>query len=296
MGLPRSGSDSIHEFFRCHNISSAHYCCDSNHNDQQQKFKDTTSRIRFPCTNTSRTCGQCVYENMIQGNLPFDRCTPGSGSSRSDTPVLQVYSQFDVETGQPFSWFLPQHYMLPLLYESYPNNSIWILNYRTNAEIWANNILHWYSVTKRFFHAFHLDYYDEVNNHDDPTKRKHKVLLAPKRDLSQSVLEKELEISYQRAYSIKQHERRKHLLMDIYKKHLQKVKLFAQQYHIPLFEINVDDPTIEKKMTEYFFSRNNQQSHNSDINPQRRDTTCWKFNSTKLDNDYKDFSSLFVRQ
>lgn len=289
LGLPRSGSDSIHAFYTCNHVSSSHYCCNDSYDQkhhpptqknqrklqeqqqqeqQQPRSRKVNTNTKFPCSDSSITCGECVYNNIVNGNAPFDRCsTKGYG--------LQVYSQFDVETTNPLSWFLPQHFALPLLYEAYdPKNTIWILNYRSSPEVWADNVLHWYSVTKRILKAFDINYYSDVI---DST-----VKYAPKHNISLDTLYKALEKSYDRSHDPKEHERRRNELIRIYQIHMEKVRSYATLYNQPLIELNVDDPNAGWILSTTFTDASKTFLHQK--------KTCWSFNATQLDNDWKDFT------
>lgn len=53
--------------------------------------------------------------------------------------------------------------------------TVWILNHRSSSEIWAINVLHWYSITNRILNSFQIPYYyynsndNNHNNHDATT-------------------------------------------------------------------------------------------------------------------------------
>jgi len=180
---------------------------------------------------------------------------------------VNVFSQFDVETGDPFAWFLPQHFTLPLLHESYPK-STWILNTRDTPQRWATNVMHWYSVTNRFMNSFNLKYHKDIDE----------VTIAPKHDLTNEVLFKELEKSIARAKDVKEHNRRRDELADVYEKHTNKVRDFVKMHPSHrLVEINVDDDGANVgKMLEQNFPGTK--------------SDCWSFDAEALDNDWKDFT------
>ncbi|CAB9510983.1 expressed unknown protein [Seminavis robusta] len=149
MGLPRSGSESIHNYFTCNKIKSSHYCCDT-----EKSLAGQPARSQFPCRKDQVTCGSCVLKNMKSERPPFQGCGD-----------YYVWSQFDVETTEPYSWFLPQHKTLPLIHEAYPN-AAFILNTRKDAGTWADSVLHWNSES--------LDRANEVEN----LKKKRKLLMT----------------------------------------------------------------------------------------------------------------------
>jgi hypothetical protein len=247
MGLPRSGSESIHHFFDCNGVPSAHYCCDE------------TKKTRFPCDDV--TCGECVHQNMLHFKPPLEGCSDGK---------TVVYSQFDVESGDPYSWFLPQHFTLPLLHEAYPD-SIWILNRRDTAQQWADNVLHWFSVTNRILNSFGVPY------HSAHHVTAELVRTAPVDSLGVEELDIELERSLQRANNRTEHDLRRDALVAIYEGHLRRVRSFARQYAHPLVELSVDDPNAATLLTKFFPTRG----------PKKE---CWTFDAQALDDDWKDFS------
>jgi hypothetical protein len=272
LGLPRSGSLAVHNFFSCNGIRSSHYCCSRSSSSEQQAQSPGDSNneahdapISFPCGGSdddddspTTTCGTCVHRNMGRNQKPFQDCGD-----------YQVYSQFDVETGDPFSWFLPQHFALPLLHEAYPD-STWILNRRGSSKQWATNVLHWYSVTNRLFQSFGIDYY-----HDAAVTAKQE----PSPDtLTQGALVKEIQKSFARMHNETDHARRLQSLQDVYEQHLDKVRAYAAHAtsQHTLIEINVDDPVrAGNTLAEAF--------------PGTR-AECFQFDAAALDNDWRDFS------
>jgi len=247
VGFPRSASLSIHDFFECNSVSSKHYCCGSG-----------DPKVQFPCQQSGATCGSCVFHNLNASQPAFHGC----GNAR-------VFSQFDVETGDPFAWFLPQHFTLPLLHESYPK-ATFVLNTRETPERWADNVMHWYSVTNRFMNSFGLRYHKDI----DPAS----ITIAPKEDLNNQVLYRELEKSIARAKDVDEHNRRRNELADVYRKHTEKVRDFVRDHPSHrLVEVNVDDPDAGQVLAGEFSGENFRAS-------------CWSFDAVALDEDWKDFT------
>lgn len=237
VGLPRSGGEALHEFFQCNSVSSSHYCCDG------------SGKTSFPCSGT--TCGECIFANMNTSRPSLSGC----GNYR-------VFAQLDVETGQPFSWFLPQHYAMALLQNDYPL-STWILNRRSRSSTWADSILHWYSRATRLMTAFGLAYHPGV----EPTVQMTKAY-------TNQQLYHELEQSIERAADGTEHERRRSELADAYERHAQNVRDSAAKHGQKLVEIDVDDPQTGTILAEAFGMR----------------AECWKYDANVLDNDWQDFS------
>jgi Sulfotransferase domain len=242
MGMIRSGSRAVHEFFTCNSIKSAHYCC---HN---------SDRAQFPCDR--QTCGSCVYHNLNASRPAFDNCGDG----------YAVHAQFDVETSDPFAWFLPQHYALPLLHDAYPG-STWILNSRETPERWADSVLHWYSVTNRLLNSFGHTYHEGAAASST---------VGLEREVTVEALTRELDVSIRRANDYLAHERRRRLLVDLYVDHEQAVHDFAAQYGHPLLVLDVDSPSAGQVLQAFFVEK-------------QLKSECWSFDGAALDNDWMDF-------
>jgi hypothetical protein len=190
---------------------------------------------------------------------------------QNEQPPLQgcgnyrVWSQMDVETTEPYSWFLPQHFALSLLHDAYPRAAI-ILNRRQDAGIWADSVLHWHSVTTRLFHSFQLDM---IQPKDLPPQPK---------EITYDALLQDMQTSLDRVLDEKDHLRKRDVLIQIYNRHLNKVRNWAEQYNHPLVEVNVDDANTGMIMAKEFAGMS---------------SSCWRFDADKLDNDWKDFSFPF---
>jgi hypothetical protein len=79
-----------------------------------------------------------------------------------------------------------------------------------------------------------------------------------------------------RAENATEHERRLNELQDVYQRHLDQVRAFAQANSHALIEINVDDPLDARNVLARSF-------------PGMRGN-CFDFDAPALDNDWKDFS------
>jgi hypothetical protein len=253
----------VHNFFSCNDIRSSHYCCSRGSEKQashgNSNSTDAHAPIGFPCSGNDdslTTCGACVHRNMRSNRKPFQDCGD-----------YQVYSQFDVETGDPFSWFLPQHFTLPLLHEAHPD-STWIINRRGSSKQWATNVLHWYSVTNRLLNSFGIDYYYDA-------------AVAAEQELTQGSLVQEIQRSFARMHNETDHARRLQSLQDVYERHLDKVRTYAAQASSQhkLIEINVDEPVRAGDTLAQAF-------------PGMRGE-CFQFDASVLDNDWRDFSFKF---
>jgi hypothetical protein len=326
MGLPRSGSDALHSFFECLGWNSVHYCCEKPETTtkilaqrerrrrqrprapsphQNRRLHVLQNPTKFPCAEHQVPCGECVHTNLIHQRPAFDQCSSGANDSNNNNNNGQVYASFDVETAQPFSWFLPQHFALPLLLSekssesSQGGNVVWILNQRGTAHQWATNVLHWYSVTRRLLHSFDVPYHDDSDDSTPDESTEDDAVLAMAAAAARGIVVDEtnrhwytaLEQSYRRAYNRTAHERRYAALVDIYHRHAKKVIDFveslsssssADPYHdvsVPrLIHVSVDDERTGQHLAETLGL------------PIEAAEACWSFDAAALDNDWLDFS------
>ncbi|GKY97687.1 hypothetical protein MPSEU_000726900 [Mayamaea pseudoterrestris] len=253
LGLPRSGSLQIHEYFECNNYRSAHYCCDADSN-----------RTRFPCL--EQTCGSCVHSNLLKEIPPFQNCKSN----------IQVWSQFGVESQDPYAWFLPQEFALSILHKHYPKAK-WIINARSSSKRWATNVLHWNTDTHRLLTAYNIPYYS--SNQTDVVGYNHYTAdMAPDvQNWTADLLYLELKKSLARAGDVREYIRRLQALAQVHDRHVKLVveaNEYFQRSH-DLVSLNVDDANAGQVLADAFLGT-------------RAD--CWRFDGNALDNDWKDFS------
>ena len=272
LGLPKSGSEAIHNFLQCLHPAwkSQHYCCDG------------SNRTQFACPRQTSTCGHCIHDNWSHGRPALEHCGGGGDSD------VHIYAQIDVETQEPFEWFLPQHFALPLLERDYPN-AVWILNTRGDdnngdgASRWARNILHWHSTTLRLFHTFDLDYYNPTQSSLDETNVRS---VLNDGGVTEQDLMIQLEQSYQRARDVSEHERRHQELQSVYHQHSSRVRDFARNYHHRglFLEINVDNV----KEPPYLKLARGLGFRTAEYAIKAKE--CWKYDADALDNDWMDLT------
>lgn len=248
VGLPRSGSSAIHDYFTCQQQrSSLHYCCDH-------------TKKQFPCPQ-QKTIGQTIHTNALTGKPLFEGCGDESSS--------RVFTGIAVETSEPFGYFLPQHFALPLLYQQQQppqdNKAVWILPLRRDVETWATSVLHWHSETQRFLASFGLQ---------------PKTRVAPANDQEAARITKGLQAAVERAYHPQTHARKRQQLQTIYETHTRKVREFSQKHSIRLIEINVDDPRAAERILKTEF-------------PSIARPNCWSFDPSTLDDDWKNLTLPF---
>jgi len=242
VGLPYSGSLAVHDYVKCHGLSSIHYCCDGSTNTE------------FPCP----SCGECILKNLQSNHSqpPFDGCF---SSSEQTIPNDVVWSRYDMETSE--TWFLPQHFTLGLLHQSYPN-ATWILQTRSSARDWAESIYHWHSRTRRIFHAYEIEI--------DPPHTMSSIPVDPSTTVTEEDVEIDMELQ---------------LKATIYQ--------WANQFRShKLIHINVDDPQSSIR------GLNNalgimDSDHGKKKNKKKGPSCEWTFQSTTSGDDWKDFSFPF---
>jgi len=106
VGLPKTGTSTVHAFFRKSGYNSSHWRC--------HELK----------------CGLCMKAAVERGNPPLKACGQGS---------IQVFAQMDFE--QIGQCAIPQISYLPELYADSPK-ATWILTKR-NLTRWAKSLRHW---------------------------------------------------------------------------------------------------------------------------------------------------------
>jgi hypothetical protein len=130
VGMPKTGTTSIRDFFRCNGHNASHWKCAT----------PTMSMNGVPSLQKrekhAKYCAQ-----VIKGNIEHDR-PPLQGTGN-----YQVYAQMDVELPhetvfegimRPFACYMPQVNDLEQLSASYPK-ATFILNTR-NASRWVNSL------------------------------------------------------------------------------------------------------------------------------------------------------------
>ena len=116
IGLPKTGTTSLHEFFKCGNRSSAHWKCIG-----------------------KRRCGECIESNVQRQRPPMQGCGD-----------FDVYAQMDVDGDGNHSCYFPQIDALDVLYRYYPG-ATYILNTRP-FDHWNRSIHRWHGMYNRLRH------------------------------------------------------------------------------------------------------------------------------------------------
>ena len=286
VGLPRSGSETMHAFWTCQGLPSRHYCCDDNDDSNH----DNPFRIRFPCR--QRTCGACVADNLRHGRPALDQCGGGTPSTNGgdnnchDHHNVMAYWQIDVESAHPYSWFLPQHGALPALAvppttttDDRDHVVVWVLTLRSNATVWADSVLHWHGMTQRLQHALGID----SNNNNQLDKEEEASLELP-RPVSHDEIVQELQqtIDQQQAHDAEQWERKRQQFIQAYERHRHAVQRTAAKYHIPFVTVVVDDDDDGRRWQQDMIA------HGIPLTLSKK---CWDAQAAaRRDEDWNDFS------
>ena len=163
VGLPKSGTTSVYEFFKCSGFKTSHYCCCGS-NDTQ-----------YPCRASaaeSSIQGEKVLQNQ-QHELDHVMSVQIQANLRDGRPLFtnlgdyDIHTQLDGETHYGrvpsnlrsdqsdkeciISYFLPQHYHLDELYDAAPG-ATWILNLR-RPEDWAKSVMGWLDMAPRLLES-----------------------------------------------------------------------------------------------------------------------------------------------
>lgn len=120
MGLPKAGTKSIADYFKCGCYNVSHYTCNA---ERKRGVKDSL-------------CGQIIESNIVSGVDPL-----------LNTGDMDVYAQLDV-TNERYTCYYPQMDALEELHKHHPN-STFILNTR-NVNNWLDSVNRWGSMRKRF--------------------------------------------------------------------------------------------------------------------------------------------------
>ena len=124
LGLPRSASPAVLDFFQCNGMKTSHYNCVGNCTGTK---KDTEF-----CgdSETAGKCGECVSDNIQDGRPPFDGC--------GDYDVwTQFDGSWDVDTGDAVC-FLPQITELHALHATYPDATLLLATRR--PDLWVKSV------------------------------------------------------------------------------------------------------------------------------------------------------------
>jgi hypothetical protein len=138
VGMPKSGTTSIRDFFRCNGHNASHWKCAATEDNTDTSAAPSsgrrggrTIRIEKP---RSKFCAHVIKDNIDNGRPPL-----------LHTGNYEVYAQMDLELpdiavkhGKPFACYMPQVNDLQALSDAYPH-ATFILNTR-NASHWVHSL------------------------------------------------------------------------------------------------------------------------------------------------------------
>jgi hypothetical protein len=131
VGMPKSGTTSIYQFFTCSGYHTTHYCCCG------------SNATEYPCA------GGKLFSQQLRDNLQEGRpLWQGTGDKF-------VHAQLDGES-MTESYILPQHYNLKELDESAPR-AVWILPLRPAAK-WKHSVQKWLDLEERLRVVYQRNY------------------------------------------------------------------------------------------------------------------------------------------
>ena len=107
LGLPKTGSTTLHHFFQCGGFSSSHWFCGG-----------------------KKKCAECIRANLKNGSAPLEGCDN-----------FAVFTQIDDPSLLPSSCYFPQVDALQALYRHYPH-ALFLLP-RRNSGAWTRSVRKW---------------------------------------------------------------------------------------------------------------------------------------------------------
>eukprot|EP00980_Cylindrotheca_fusiformis_P028025 scaffold22577_cov122-Cylindrotheca_fusiformis.AAC.4 len=150
VGFPKAGTSSIFSFFQEQGFRSQHwYCCHAQTDPQRGG-----PMLMADCIINNLKANMTSHNHtMLQGCGDFDVYSEINGPRCNDEErCLLENGTFDLENPGP-RIFLPQHFNLQQLHDSYPN-STWILNTRSVVD-WIESVLKWGDLQYQFANEYY---------------------------------------------------------------------------------------------------------------------------------------------
>lgn len=135
VGLPKSGTKSVADYFQCGCYKVIHYSC------EREGLKNPR-------------CGELIQKNVLAGVDPL-----------MHTGNASVYAQVDVTGLNHASCFYPQMQALEEIHQHHPN-STFILNTR-NTKNWLSSVDRWLDMRERFIKCNLTDLPTGVGSRDE---------------------------------------------------------------------------------------------------------------------------------
>jgi hypothetical protein len=124
-GLPKSGTTSMHKYFRCGGVRSVH----THSRNSKKEF------VRI---------GQCIEENVMADRPPLQNC--GKATVWTDNGYAGPLRQ------QPGKCFYPSLHGLEAFHQHYNESLVILLNVRSRTS-WAKRIVSWNNLAERWKHC-----------------------------------------------------------------------------------------------------------------------------------------------
>ena len=256
VGFPKSGTTSVYKFFNCSGIITQHYCSHGDRNDhppckngkmatcilQNSKIRHqvllqqaTEDPTRLPTTTTSSSsipkmmqgCGNYQVYAQIDGERPLSVLPVNTTNAKTTTGKRRRGAWHDDGTLDPFHLFrhfLPQHFNLDWLHQSYPNATL-ILPLR-DPQAWVKSTLNWFQMKQYILTEY------KVQN---------------------STFAEELQQLSAESNRTRRDEWTKDLLTGIYTHHTQVIQQFVKDYPShKLVMFNIADPQAKHTLANAF--------------------------------------------
>jgi hypothetical protein len=130
LGMPKSGSSSLYDFFKCGGFNSAHLLC----NDGMGSGSCPAN-----AAGTCR-CGSCMHENLVAGRPIFEGCGNYDVWAQMDLDGYPVWTDTNGEQ-QNGLCFMPQVTALDAIHAQFPN-ATFTLPVRSPAN-WIHSVSNW---------------------------------------------------------------------------------------------------------------------------------------------------------
>ena len=123
IGLPKSASTSVLDFFQCNGMKTSHHNCEANCTGARKGHEF--------CGDSEKAgkCGECVYDNIHDGQAPFEGCGD-----------YDVWAQFDGSWNveKDAACFLPQVTELHAIHAAYPDATFVMATRK--PDIWVKSL------------------------------------------------------------------------------------------------------------------------------------------------------------
>lgn len=189
VGLPKSGTTSIYQYFVCNDYQTTHYCCCGSDSSE------------YPCKN-GRQMSEQLYDNLMAGR-PLLQALGSFPTTTTSKGVVHAQLDGELFHNKKEPYFVPQHYYLDELHSAAPH-ATWILPLRS-AEGWKQSVERWLDMGDRLRQSYEYHYpnlikeewnlVDFYQQHTDAIRRAckrygRKCVEVPVTDTAGTVLEK----------------------------------------------------------------------------------------------------------